>query len=348
MNAATGRHPRNAWRRLAHAALVSLVIHFLAGMAMAFILRHGLDTNTHHLERLRFLREYPSHLLWVMGWVMWNLAALSILYYYHCFAMVLEGEGAGGSGLPRYAVHVAAAAVGLDLAAEAIEMGLLPWIAANSLEGVTIIDAELRVLLTWHRAAVLLTGFAANGLYTLSAGILAWCGREHFPLWTSAMAILVCVGGGILSVAALVGNVKGMVTANVVLMPALLLWQGGVWWTARQTRESVPTKLHALQELLRQQAGSGRHYLEFLRVPDLSIGLYVLPAGGVDPQQPHKEDEVYHVVRGQGRVEIGDEIRAVNAGDVIYVPKLVPHRFCEITEELVLLVFFAPAEGTGR
>ena len=41
------------------------------------------------------------------------------------------------------------------------------------------------------------------------------------------------------------------------------------------------------------RAESGRLYLEFLRVSSMSAGLYVLPAGGVDPQKPHMEDEMY-------------------------------------------------------
>ncbi len=92
----------------------------------------------------------------------------------------------------------------------------------------------------------------------------------------------------------------------------------------------------------RQQAG--RLYLEFLRVPALSMGLYELPAQGVDPQQPHTEDEVYYVVRGAGQIRVGDEDRAVRAGSVVFVAAGVDHRFHSITEDLAILVFFAPAE----
>jgi mannose-6-phosphate isomerase-like protein (cupin superfamily) len=101
---------------------------------------------------------------------------------------------------------------------------------------------------------------------------------------------------------------------------------------------------HDLSDLLARQAASGRRYLEFIRVPDLSVGVYVLPAGGVDPQQPHAEDEVYHVVAGRGRITVGDETADVGPGSVVYVAKSVPHRFHDIAEELRILVFFAPAE----
>jgi mannose-6-phosphate isomerase-like protein (cupin superfamily) len=102
---------------------------------------------------------------------------------------------------------------------------------------------------------------------------------------------------------------------------------------------------HQLADLVTRQAASGRPYLEFVRVPDLSVGLYTLPAGGVDRQQPHAEDEVYHVVSGRGRITVGDETGDVGAGSVVYVPARVPHRFHDIAEELRILVFFAPAES---
>src|SRR5206468_10739874 len=102
-----------------------------------------------------------------------------------------------------------------------------------------------------------------------------------------------------------------------------------------------------LSDLDRQRVQGGKLYLEFLRAPTLSVGLYVLPAGGVDAQQPHGEDEVYYVVTGRATVRVGDEDREVQAGSVELVPSGGPPRFHLIPEELRVLVFFTPAEGTG-
>ncbi|HKS37275.1 MAG TPA: cupin domain-containing protein [Verrucomicrobiae bacterium] len=102
-----------------------------------------------------------------------------------------------------------------------------------------------------------------------------------------------------------------------------------------------------LSAIDRRRLRDAKSYVEFLRVPALSIGLYVLPPGGVDPQKPHAEDEVYYVIRGQGMIRIGDEDREVRAGSVVLAPAKMPHRFHSITEELQILVFFAPAEGTN-
>ena len=102
-----------------------------------------------------------------------------------------------------------------------------------------------------------------------------------------------------------------------------------------------------LSELIARRAQSERLYLEFLRVPTLSAGIYALPAEGVDPQQPHTEDEVYYVVRGRGRLMVGEEDHVVEAGSIVYVQAGVEHRFHTILEDLVILVFFAPPERTG-
>jgi mannose-6-phosphate isomerase-like protein (cupin superfamily) len=101
-----------------------------------------------------------------------------------------------------------------------------------------------------------------------------------------------------------------------------------------------------LADLADQQAAGGRPYLEFLTVPDLSVGLYVLKAGQPDLQQPHTEDEVYYVVSGRAKVTVGDEVRDVQPGSIVFVATAVPHRFHDITEDLTLLVAFGPAEGS--
>ena len=101
-------------------------------------------------------------------------------------------------------------------------------------------------------------------------------------------------------------------------------------------------------DVLVELTASGRLYHEFLRTHDLSVGLYRLPAGGTDPQGPHTEDEVYHVIRGRATITVGDEDRPVTAGSIVFVGADVPHGFHDIEEELVLLVIFGPAEYTHR
>jgi mannose-6-phosphate isomerase-like protein (cupin superfamily) len=103
-----------------------------------------------------------------------------------------------------------------------------------------------------------------------------------------------------------------------------------------------------LEQLLDQRLKTGKPYLEFLNVSDLSMGVYQLPARGTDPQFPHTEDEVYYVVRGRAHIQVADEDRRVQAGSVVYVAKNLEHRFHSIEEDLTVLVFFAPAEYSNR
>ena len=90
----------------------------------------------------------------------------------------------------------------------------------------------------------------------------------------------------------------------------------------------------------------GTHWIEQLRVPDLSVGTYSIAAGGIDDQEPHGEDEIYVVTAGRATFEAGGDQIPVGPGSVIYVPAREEHRFSEVTEALAAVVLFAPAEGS--
>lgn len=101
----------------------------------------------------------------------------------------------------------------------------------------------------------------------------------------------------------------------------------------------------SLARLLADQSTGARSYLEFIRSNSMSVGLYILDPARTDMQSPHREDEVYVVLAGRSRFTAGDEQRDVAAGDVIYVPAGVAHRFHDIAERLEVIVVFAPPES---
>ena len=107
----------------------------------------------------------------------------------------------------------------------------------------------------------------------------------------------------------------------------------------------MPAQWFDLFEVDTRRRDAARTYLEFLRVPSLSTGLYVLARGAMDTQRPHDEDEVYFILAGRAQLDVDGDVRPVQTGSVVYVEKHVPHRFVEITEELRILVFFAPSES---
>ena len=94
-----------------------------------------------------------------------------------------------------------------------------------------------------------------------------------------------------------------------------------------------------------ERAKAGKAYQEFLRVPAMSAGVYVLAAGATDAQKPHNEDELYYVVRGRAKMKVASEEQVVKTGSLIFVPAKVKHLFFDIAEELEILVFFGPAES---
>ena len=95
------------------------------------------------------------------------------------------------------------------------------------------------------------------------------------------------------------------------------------------------------------KAQSDGYAAEVLRSELLSVGVYTLPAGGLDDQTPHDEDEVYYAVRGRSMLFVDGIEHAVGPGTLLFVPAKAEHRFHDIEEELILIVFWAPPEGTG-
>jgi quercetin dioxygenase-like cupin family protein len=111
---------------------------------------------------------------------------------------------------------------------------------------------------------------------------------------------------------------------------------------------SVSFQSAELADVLAQAKAASDGYAPAVLLSNLlSVGLYTLPAGGVDDQEPHAEDEVYYTVSGRSMFRVGSEDHAVQPGTLLFVPARAPHRFHDIKEELVLVVFWAPPEGSA-
>ena len=99
-----------------------------------------------------------------------------------------------------------------------------------------------------------------------------------------------------------------------------------------------------LEDMVARAKAADGYAAAVLRSDLLSVGLYILPAGGVDGQSPHREDEVYYAVRGSATIRVGSDDHPVGPGTVLFVPAGAVHHFHDINEELVLVVFWAPPE----
>jgi mannose-6-phosphate isomerase-like protein (cupin superfamily) len=88
------------------------------------------------------------------------------------------------------------------------------------------------------------------------------------------------------------------------------------------------------------------HWVVHASSDDLSLGTYSIPAGGLDDQTPHTEDEIYVVQAGRATLVTPSGTAAVGPGSVVFVPAGETHRFTDITEDLALVVVFAPPYGS--
>ncbi len=183
-------------------------LNALAALAMIVVLRPGTEVAPDVAGRMAYITSHP--VLWRAGWGLWIAAALSLLAFYAWW----------GSGLSRRpwalaAFLVAALGAGCDLSAESLFIGWLP----ERIE-------ELQ------RAGTILTGGAANGLYTV-AGIMLTLKtkalRGPILAWTWA----VWAAGCALTATTLAGSATGMVVSTTVLMTLFCPW---AWCMGRSLR----------------------------------------------------------------------------------------------------------------
>lgn len=102
-----------------------------------------------------------------------------------------------------------------------------------------------------------------------------------------------------------------------------------------------------LRELVAHLRTDRHDFGEVFRSPSESLSLTIArwPAGSIDDQRPHTEDEVYHVTAGRGLLTVGSETVPVMPGTTAFVAAGVEHRFSEIAEDLEVLVFWSPARA---
>ena len=111
--------------------------------------------------------------------------------------------------------------------------------------------------------------------------------------------------------------------------------------------EEAAWKAFDLAKVVATAESSDAPYLEFLRVPSLSAGIYTLTVGTTDTQTTHDEDEVYFVLKGRGRITLSGQPQEIGQGSILYVPADTEHEFTEISEDLSLLVFFGSGGPSG-
>ena len=102
-------------------------------------------------------------------------------------------------------------------------------------------------------------------------------------------------------------------------------------------------------EQLAALSRGGHDFAEFLRSPSGSLSLTVArwPAGSVDDQTPHTEDEVYYVLNGRAALVVESRRTDVGPASLAFVAAGDDHRFVDIDEDLEVLVFWSPARHSN-
>jgi hypothetical protein len=205
-------------RHAATAAYVAAAVNLAAGLVMLLALRYGIPPGESDLSaRIAYVGDHV--LLWRVGWLVWNLAAISLLAFLVVLAACWRERAPILCGL---ALLCAAAGLAADLGAETILAVVSPGLRGETYAAVESI-------------AVALTGYLGNGLYAVGGILLTVAGRRDLPPVLLWLAAAVWTAALWLSVATLVSSNAGQFASAAVLMPLFVLWATltGRWLSSR-------------------------------------------------------------------------------------------------------------------
>jgi hypothetical protein len=207
----------------ASAPYACAALNALAAGALLLVLRNGTEVQASLAERAAYVAQNP--VLWRAGWGLWMAAALSLLGFYAWWGARLPASGWGIA-----AVAIAAAGLACDLLADSLYIGWWP--------------DHLGEL---HQLGSLLSGGAANGLYTLGGILLTLAPQfsSRIPMETAGLgtpalkgrlrvwAWVIWASGLGLSASTLTGSVAGMVVSGGLLMALFCPWAAVIGWKLR-------------------------------------------------------------------------------------------------------------------
>ena len=187
-------HDRVAW--------FAAAAHFVAAAVLLLFLREGLPGFAEE-QRLAHMNAHP--LAWAGAWVLWHVAAVSLVALYVVLAMRFRDV------LSMTAVAVATAGLAVDITSEAKYIGVLPRLRGVEFQR---LDRELEVLI----------GYAANGLYTVAFILLAVAGWRVLPKLALVLAGPVAGSGVALALASLRHDPRLQTITSALLFVSLIAW----------------------------------------------------------------------------------------------------------------------------
>jgi hypothetical protein len=202
-------------RLRAGAPWTCVVLNAAAGVAMLFVLRDGTEVAPNIPQRASFIAGHI--LLWRAGWAVWMMAGISLVAFFAWW-----GAWISSHRLALVAFLIGVIGLACDLFAESLLIGWLP----DRIDSVAPL-------------ASLLTGGAANGLYSIARALLT-LGTPGLRGVLRAVAWAVWASGFTLTISTITGFVSGMVISTAALMTLLCPWVAAFGWKfARENSDNA-------------------------------------------------------------------------------------------------------------
>jgi mannose-6-phosphate isomerase-like protein (cupin superfamily) len=97
----------------------------------------------------------------------------------------------------------------------------------------------------------------------------------------------------------------------------------------------------SLSDANRKLADSDDNFISLMTAKNARLVLFA--PEGEDRQSPHTQDEIYIVISGTGTFRCGEESVSFVAGDVLFAPAQVTHRFENFSDDFqTWVVFYGP------
>lgn len=110
------------------------------------------------------------------------------------------------------------------------------------------------------------------------------------------------------------------------------------------TENKEKIRISVEEALAQLPTPEGKLFANVFKRGDLTVEIYA--PHGIDPQQPHTRDEIYFVAHGEGLYLCGGTRQPFGAGDFLFAPAGVAHRFEDFSDDLaVWVIFFGPEGG---
>jgi mannose-6-phosphate isomerase-like protein (cupin superfamily) len=114
-------------------------------------------------------------------------------------------------------------------------------------------------------------------------------------------------------------------------------------WTMVSPAKESTDRRFLIEEAMKQIPDGDSRFAEIFRHGSLRLEIYAPRSR--DPQQPHKQDEIYFVVKGEGIFVNGETRQPFGPGDVMFAAAGEVHRFEDFTDDFYTWVIFYGPDG---